>query len=178
MTLLFFILLAAGLFMICLEIFLPGGVIGLMGVLSLAGAVIIAFMAFGPLTGMYIAVSIIIVLGISMVLWIKYFPKTSVGKSMTLSKDGKDFKSSDNAFRELVGKEAETLTELRPAGIVQIDSSKYDVVTEGNLVDKGKTVRVIKVEGNRIVVRQVKEQGERATHSASGTPPKEGSSPE
>lgn len=163
MTLLFFILLVAGLLMICLEIFLPGGITGLLGAVSLAGAVIIGFSAFGSVMGMYILVAIIFLLAACVVLWIKYFPKTIIGKSMTLSTDGKKFKSSGDQFRELVGKEAETLTELRPAGKVQIGDSKYDVLSEGKLVDRGKRVRVIKVEGNRIVVRQIKEEGEKTS---------------
>ena len=155
----FFVLLVSGLFMICLEIFLPGGIIGIFGGLALAGAIVIGYLAFGSGKGTIIAISIIMLLGITVVLWIKYFPKTMIGKSLTLSMNEKDFKSSNAQFRELVGKEGETLTELRPAGIITIDGSKHDVVTEGNLINQGQRVRVIKVEGNRIVVRQVNKNG-------------------
>lgn len=162
MTLLFFILLISGLLMICLEIFLPGGIIGFFGVLALIGAIIISFSAFGTANGFVIAVLIVILLGVSVLLWIKYFPKTRVGKSMTLSTDGKAFKSSSGQFSALIGKEGEALTELRPAGVISIASTKYDVVTEGNLVDKGKPIRVIEVQGNRIVVRQIDEESPKA----------------
>ena len=153
----FFILLVAGLLMICLEIFLPGGVIGLIGAFSLAGAIVVGFQVFGSEIGFYIMIGVVLLLCVSVVMWLKYFPKTGMGKSMTLIKDGKDFKSSDEHFHELVGKEGETLTDLRPAGLVKIDEVKYDVVSEGSMIDKGKKVRVIKTSGNKIVVRLVKD---------------------
>jgi membrane-bound serine protease (ClpP class) len=45
------------------------------------------------------------------------------------------------------------VTELRPAGVVAIDGRRIDVVTGGELVPRGTPVTVVKVEGNRIVVR-------------------------
>ena len=155
MQLLFFVLLISGLLMVCLEIFLPGGIIGFFGALALVGAIVRGFLAFGPRTGVIIAVSIIRLLGITVFLWIKFFPQTRIGKSITLSANGKTFKSSSGKFSDLVGKEGKSFTELRPAGVIIIDGSRYDVVTEGNLINKGKPVRVIKVQGNRIVVRQI-----------------------
>lgn len=157
MHLLFFILLAAGLLMISLEIFLPGGIIGTLGGLALIGAIIIGFSEFGTVTGTYILAAIVVLLCVCIMVWIKYFPKTIIGRSMTLSTDGKDFKSSDERFLELVGKEGETLTELRPAGLIRLDGAKYDVVSEGSLVEKGKRVQVVKAGGRRIVVREIEE---------------------
>ncbi len=49
---------------------------------------------------------------------------------------------------------------LRPAGKVMFGNDYFDVVTEGGFVDKGSQVRVVKVSGNRIVVRQVDEATE------------------
>ena len=42
---------------------------------------------------------------------------------------------------------------LHPAGQVRIDNATVDVVTEGQLIDRGAQVQVIRREGNRIVVR-------------------------
>lgn len=154
MTLSFFFLLAAGLLMICLEIFLPGGVIGSLGAMSLAGSIVIGFYAFGPVIGMYILLGAIALLCACIILWIKYFPKTAIGRSMTLASDGKDFKSSGDHLRGLVGKDGESLTELRPAGKAMIEGVKHDVISEGSLIEKGRKVRVVKVIGNRIMVRE------------------------
>lgn len=53
---------------------------------------------------------------------------------------------------ELIGREGVTVTPLRPAGTVLIDGKRWDVVTEGEYIGAGQPVRVIDVQGPRIVV--------------------------
>ena len=46
-------------------------------------------------------------------------------------------------------------TDLRPAGTITVEGEPVDVVTEGNFVKKGDIVKVINVDGSRVLVRQV-----------------------
>jgi len=55
----------------------------------------------------------------------------------------------------LVGKEGVALTPLRPSGAAEIDGLRVDVVTEGEFVAVGTGVRVVKVEGTRVVVKAI-----------------------
>lgn len=64
-------------------------------------------------------------------------------------------------FSFLLGKQGETLTPLRPAGTALIDSERYDVVSEGGFVDPNMPVEVVKVEGTRVVVREISEESEK-----------------
>ena len=77
-------------------------------------------------------------------------------KDATTTEEG--YVSNANRI-ELIGKQGMSLTPLRPAGTVAVEDERIDVVTEGGYVDAGKTVEVIKVEGSRIVVREIKEKG-------------------
>jgi len=74
-------------------------------------------------------------------------------RKLTLNSSLEGVVSFAREYSDYLGKEGEAQTDLRPAGIVLIDGRKVDVVTSGEGVDKGKRVRVLKVEGNRIVVR-------------------------
>ena len=56
---------------------------------------------------------------------------------------------------ELLGVEGEAMTELRPSGTMLINDERLDVVSEGSFILKGTRVKVVKVEGARIVVREV-----------------------
>ncbi|GAB4159034.1 MAG: hypothetical protein Fur0037_26370 [Planctomycetota bacterium] len=58
---------------------------------------------------------------------------------------------------ELVGRVAVAITTLRPAGAVDLDGERLDVVTQGEFLDAGARVRVIEVAGNRIVVEAVED---------------------
>ena len=47
------------------------------------------------------------------------------------------------------------VTDLRPAGTITIEGEPVDVVTEGSFIKAGDTVKVINVDGSRVLVRQV-----------------------
>jgi membrane-bound serine protease (ClpP class) len=58
---------------------------------------------------------------------------------------------------DLLGKNGLTLTMLRPAGTAIFMDERVDVVTEGGFIAKDVKIKVIKVEGVRIVVRELDE---------------------
>lgn len=58
-------------------------------------------------------------------------------------------------WSHLAGETGVTVTKLYPSGKVRISGRVYDVISSGQLVDKGETVIVIEAQGNRIVVKQV-----------------------
>ena len=45
-------------------------------------------------------------------------------------------------------------TPLRPAGVVRFADQRVDVVTEGEFIEKGTQVKIVKIAGNRVVVRE------------------------
>ncbi|MBD3879260.1 MAG: hypothetical protein SR1Q5_06200 [Quinella sp. 1Q5] len=47
------------------------------------------------------------------------------------------------------------VTDLRPAGTITIEGEPVDVVTEGSFVKSGDSVKVINVDGSRVLVRQI-----------------------
>ena len=59
------------------------------------------------------------------------------------------------ARKDLLGKQGITRSVLRPTGIVEFDDERVHVVTEGEFIDADQAVKVIAVEGHRIVVKQI-----------------------
>ena len=53
---------------------------------------------------------------------------------------------------DLVGSIMMSYTDLRPAGVAE---EKFDVVTDGDFIEKGNKIEVVRVEGMRIVVRKI-----------------------
>ncbi len=56
--------------------------------------------------------------------------------------------------RNQVGELGVAESDLRPSGKVMIDGGLLDVVTEGDYVSAGTPVEIIKIEGNRVIVRR------------------------
>ena len=57
-------------------------------------------------------------------------------------------------LHELVGTKGVTSTPLMPAGKARFGDAVIDVIADGDMIDPGKTVEVIEVRGNRVVVRE------------------------
>ena len=55
----------------------------------------------------------------------------------------------------LVGKTGKTVTVLNPVGFAEFDGVRLNVVTEGSYLEKEKNVQVAKVEGNKIIVKEI-----------------------
>lgn len=147
---------------VLIELFLPGGVFGVLGLLAFAGSIVLGFYhyeewAFLIAGGELAVATALIIIGI------KRFPRSFAGKLLILGRnlDKKDGYSGTEALEEFVGKEGVTLTHLRPAGVAQFGPRRLDVVTEGTFIDKDKRVKIVSVEGNRVVVREMETAAEK-----------------
>lgn len=79
-------------------------------------------------------------------------PATSGTGSGPGSGTGSGFGLADAGLMALVGRTGKTATVLRPTGAMEIDGQRIDVVTEGEFVEAGVPVRVLYVQGPRVVV--------------------------
>jgi membrane-bound serine protease (ClpP class) len=152
-------LAAAGVLAIILEVFVPSaGIIGIAGLGSIIASIVIAYQRLGNLIGsIYLAVVLVLV-PVFIVLYFRFFPRSPVGRWL-ISHDRQEPEKGYSSFTpekyaDLVGKEGTSLTILRPAGMVRIDGQKYSAVTGGEFIEKDKPIKVVKVEGSRVVVRQ------------------------
>jgi membrane-bound serine protease (ClpP class) len=138
------------------ELFLPGGVFGVMGVLAIIGSMVIAFQQYRE-AGFWIVVVELLVAASVVLAGLRFFPATSAGKRFILGRnlDKRFGYSGTEPLDGYVGKEGASLTHLRPAGIALIGGTRVDVVSEGTFIEKGRRVKVVEVEGNRVVVREL-----------------------
>lgn len=147
-------LIAAGLLLVFCEVFVPGGVLGLCGAIAVLVGIVGAFTR-GVSTGLTATAA---ALGFGLCgfyLWVKYFPRSRVGKKLILQDDAHDWHGFDTSNAELLGKEGVAHSMLRPAGTALIDGRRVDVVSRGEMIDPESRIEVIEVEGNRVVVKQL-----------------------
>ena len=64
------------------------------------------------------------------------------------------YRSSDD-MESFLGLEGIATTVLRPTGMAEFDDVKLNVVSEGEYIQPGTRVRIVRVEGSRILVRSV-----------------------
>ncbi|WP_078379649.1 NfeD family protein [Sutcliffiella halmapala] len=150
------ILFVVGVILIVLEIFVPGGILGVLGL----GAVIVSFFLAGDdiaKTGIALLIAMLVTI-VAMVLLFTVFGKRIRMFDRIILRDSTNTEQGyvSNVSRiELVGQVGVTLTALRPSGTAVINEERIDVVTEGMFIESNKKVTIVKAEGSRIVVREV-----------------------
>ncbi len=144
-------LVVCGLILVMAEVFIPGGIAGSMGALLAAVGVIMGF-TLDPLFGLILLVASFVGGIIAFWLWLKVFPKTPVGKRIILQSDARTWHGFSNENSALLGKSGMAHTPLHPSGIAVIEGKRVDVVTRGEMLDKDAPIKVVEVQGNRVVV--------------------------
>lgn len=152
------IIFVIGVILLIAEFFLPGGISGILGAAAIITSIILAG---GNIVQMSISVLIALTVAIvGMVIIMKFFGKQLKVLNKVILSDAttteQGYVSNVNRL-ELIGKVAVTMTPLRPAGTIRIGDERIDAVSDGSFVEKNKQVVIIKVEGSRIVVREISE---------------------
>lgn len=150
------LLVLAGLLLLLLETILPGLIAGAVGLVLLGIAVVYGYTEFGVRAGNTTLLVVMVALFAGAVLWVKYFPDSAAAR-LFVSKGAVGNVGAEKP--ELLGQAGVAVTDLRPAGMALISGKRVDVVTEGGFVRKGADVKVIRIEGMRVVVRAAPEGG-------------------
>ena len=168
------ILFAAGLMLVVLEVFLPSFGLLTVGALCCFGlSVWQAYAGAGPAAAWIMGVVAPVLTVFILYYGLKYMPRSGWGRGLVLfdpadegatvpatstesSALSAEGGTDEDELKPLIGKEGVAQSDLRPAGVALIGGSRLDVVTEGSMIDAGGRVKVIAVEGNRVVVRRVR----------------------
>jgi membrane-bound serine protease (ClpP class) len=147
--------LILGLILVGLELFVPGGVLGVIGGIFLIAAVMLGFQVFGPQGGIIHVIAMVIGVIVYTIVLLKYLPTSIIGRRFTLSRDLKQASAADPALKQLMDQTGTAHTDLRPGGIATIGTERVDVIADGGWISKDAKIRVIDVEGNRVVVQEI-----------------------
>lgn len=147
------ILLFGGLLLVVFELFVtPGfGIPGIAG-LGLIGASI--YFTFGD-SALQVGSYAIIGVALGLFLILRYIPRGRAARPFILAGAVDAVASPANELEPLQGAIGTTLTDLRPAGTAQFGDRRVDVVAMGEFISRGESVRVVEIEGMRVVVRKL-----------------------
>jgi membrane-bound ClpP family serine protease len=153
------LLLILGLGLIVAEVFFPSfGILAVLATAAIVGALVMAFQESSA-AGVRFLVATVVLVPLVIVMGFKLFPKSPFGKRMVAG--GLSFASQaslDQRDLALVGQDGTIEADCRPAGMARIDGRRVDVVTRGEWIEAGTRVRVVEVQGNRVVVARREEK--------------------
>jgi membrane-bound serine protease (ClpP class) len=145
-------LLILGAVLIFLETLLPGLVAGTIGFVLIMAAVVLGYRDLGFQGGNIILSIVLVGAVLGLWAWLKYFPDSRIARKFVSQGSVGDLGVER---LELLNGTGTALTQLRPSGTAAIKGERVDVVTEGGLIERGTAIKVVAVEGARIVVRAV-----------------------
>ena len=152
-TTLYSILVLSGFVLIGMEIFLPGGLLGIIGALIWLAAAAVGYFQFDAPWNTLSAIGLLFLLILPFILWMRFFPKSRMGRNLTLS-DNLDTSQSHTKPDIELGAAGEALSNLRPAGIALIEGKRIDVMADADWIEAGKSVHVVAVQNATITVRE------------------------
>ncbi len=152
---LFVFLIVSGFILFLLEIFVPGGVLGIIGFLFLLGSAIIAFRIFGIKTGIYYSFGMLLLLTIMVIIVTSFTKYIPFREKIFLAGSLKDNRIENLDIKGLLNKKGIAYTVLRPVGKVKIEDRLYDGISESGFIEKGSQIYIISIDNNNLIVRKV-----------------------
>ncbi|HBH02752.1 MAG: hypothetical protein A2W08_09035 [Candidatus Rokubacteria bacterium RBG_16_73_20] len=160
------LLVSLGLLLLAIEIFVtPGfGVTGALGIAALLGGLGLSLVGAGAtwpavlIAVGRVAASLLVALAVSLAV-LRFLPRLPFGRRLVLETEltaRGGFASAPEADRAWLGKRGTAASTLRPAGIADIEGERVDVVSDGEFIETGEPITVVRVDGNRIVVRRLR----------------------
>lgn len=149
-----YLFLFSGILLIYLEFYLPGAVFGTVGGLLVLVAIFQSFM-FYESTWAVIAFSALafalVAAVIKFALW--QIPRLKSGMSIYSSGDQQGYQASTFDLKA-IGKKGVVLSDLRPGGYIEIDGVQHQALSESGYLVKGTPVKVIRGEGDSLIVKE------------------------
>lgn len=160
------ILIGVGLVLIAVEVFvIPGfGIVGALGILAVGAGLVLSMLGrFPTMIDMGVAFSVVVAAlaftGISAYAFLRHLRwSRRLGGIFLREATAREAGYVSGVVRaELVGQTGTAGTDLRPAGVGIFGSERIDVVSEGPWIESGKGIEIVRSEGYRHVVRELKD---------------------
>jgi len=158
------LLLGLGLALIVLEVLFPSlGILGALATIAIGAGGYVAFRVDTG-TGVQYLILTAILVPIFILGGFKLLPRSPLARQlMARGFTFEDGRAVDKRDEGLLGEEGVVEAQLRPAGVARIGGRRVDVVSRGALVEAGTRVRVVELQGNRVVVAPIADQNENTT---------------
>lgn len=147
-------LIVLALVLFFLEIFAPGGILGVIGAVSLIAASILAYEDLGILGSAGILVGGTVLGLLMFFLEVRLLAKSPFGKQFIHSAQ-QTAKTIPVGRPELAGKKGTALTTMAPSGKVKIDNEIFEAASISGLIKKDASVEVVRSEHLKLIVKEI-----------------------
>jgi membrane-bound ClpP family serine protease len=145
------ILFIAGVILLAAEVFVPGGILGVLAGIAMITGCALAFVDYGVGGGLTAVAVALVIVGVVLYIEFAILPKTAMGKRLFLQSSVSG-KSSADRDHSLVGQSGEAATALAPSGYVLIGNKRHEAFSRSGFLDEGTAVKVVGIDNFRLIV--------------------------
>lgn len=145
------IILIGFLFILAEVLFVPGGILGVIGGLILFYGIYLPY-SEGEIIGGHITLFstlLLLIIGLFSAI------RSQTWKKIQLDKVINSSVKDDNVDKLAVGDEGVATSRLNPMGTARFGNAYVEVSSFDNFTDEGSRVKIIKIEKNKIIVKQI-----------------------
>lgn len=146
-----------GIGLLILEAFMPGfGAAGITGIILEIITLVMTWFEHGPLATLAMLLIVLLVLAIAISTSLRSITSGRLSKSSLVHSETESNEEGYRSVEDLavfMDKEGTATSVLRPTGIADFDGVRLNVSSEGEYIPAGTRVRIIKVEGAKILVK-------------------------
>ncbi|QYY36484.1 NfeD family protein [Ruficoccus sp. ZRK36] len=146
-------LIVIALVLFFLEIFLPGGILGILGFGCLLGASYLTYDSYGLVPGIAVLVGSLILSVAFFIIELKFLSSKGVGKFLRSEGSIKGGANTPAGDDSLVGQQGTALTTMAPSGRVRIGKQNYEASAQGGYVSRGAAIEVVRVESFKLIIK-------------------------
>jgi membrane-bound serine protease (ClpP class) len=140
-----------GVILLGFEVFIPGGILGVIAGLSFLSGVVVAFGQYGLGGGLLALVVALVMIGAMLYFEFAILPKTPWGQRLFL-KSAVTGTASPDRERDYIGSTGVTLTALGPSGYVEIDGKRLEAFSKTGFLEAGVPIQVVGTDNFRLIV--------------------------
>jgi membrane-bound ClpP family serine protease len=149
------LLFALGIIFIGVEVIVPGGILGTIGVLMMFGGCVAAFMTLGTTSGMIAVAVAFAVAMLAFYVQFRILPNTAMGRRAFLNNEITAVTSNlAEETRDLIGKSGKAVTMLSPSGYILIEGRRYLAYCQSGQAPAGAMLDVIATDNFRLIVTE------------------------
>ena len=141
------------LILIYLEFFLPGVILGILGGVGFCVSILLFIWESADLWPIVTFIAVMVVL---LVLTIKLSLWKLKQKPGLFAKEEQSGYVASHFDKELIGKEGEVVTDLKPSGHIMVEGERHQAVSESRSIKKGESIIIVGGEGSRLIVKRKK----------------------
>lgn len=154
-----FICFLIGVGLLVLEAFMPGfGVAGISGIVAEIVTVALTWVNHGPVAALGMLLVVLSVVAIAISVSLRSATNGRLSRSRIILHETESNEAGYRSTEDMdvfLGREGQATTVLRPTGMAEFDGVRLNVVSEGEFIQAGTAVRIVRIEGSRILVRPV-----------------------